>query len=56
MKIQFQFSMPRASVLGTGLERDDFAGRRYVVLPVLVQKDEGPGLSRAGPAGLSVFL
>ena len=38
------------------LERDEFAGRGCVALPILVQKDEGPSLSLAGPPGLAVFL
>ena len=28
----------------------------YIVLPILVQKDEGPSFSLAGPPGLAVFL
>ena len=33
-----------------------FAGRRCVALPILVQMDEGPSLSLAGPPGLAVFF
>ena len=39
-----------------GVERDEFAGRSCVALPIFVQKDEGPSLSLAVPPGLSVFL
>ena len=38
------------------MERDEFAGRRCVALPILVQKDEGPSFSLAGRPGLAVFL
>ena len=38
------------------LERNEFAGQRCVALPILVQRDEGPSLSLAGPPGLAVFL
>ena len=34
------------------LEHDEFAGRRCLALPILVQKDEGQSLSLAGPPGL----
>ena len=48
--------------IGVGLrgfvisERDEFTGRRCVALPIIVQKDEGPSLSLAGPPGFAVFL
>ena len=38
----------------TTLERDEFAGRSFMALPILVQKDKG--LSLAGLPGLAVFL
>ena len=41
---------------GASLECDEFAGRRYVVLPILVQKDEGPSFSLAGPSSPTSFL
>ena len=44
------------STTGTSLERDEFAGRRCVALPILVQKDEGPSHWLASPPGLAVFL
>ena len=44
------------STTGPSLERDEFAGRRCVALPILVQMAEGPNLSLAGPPGLAVFL
>ena len=49
-------SMKSQSTTGTSLERDEFAGGRCVALPILVQKDEVPSLSLAGPPGLAVFL
>ena len=36
------------STTGTSVERDEFAGRRCVTLPILVQKDECPSSSLAG--------
>ena len=36
------------------MERDEFAGRSCMALPILVQK--GPSLSLAGPPGLASFL
>ena len=39
-----------------GVERDEFAGRSCVALPIFVQKDEGPSLSLAVPSGLAIFL
>ena len=41
---------------GTSLKHDEFAGRRCVVLLILVQKDEGPSFSFAGPPNVAVFL
>ena len=41
---------------GSSLERDEFAGRRFVALPIFVQKDEGQSLSLADPPGLAIIL
>ena len=44
------------SMTGTSLERDEFAGRWCVALPILVQKDKDSSLSLACLPALVVFL
>ena len=39
-----------------GVERDEFAGRMCVALPLLVLKEEGSSFSLSGPAGLAIFM
>ena len=38
------------------MESDEFAGRRCVTVPILVQKDVGPSFSLDGPPGVAVFF
>ena len=52
----YQLRTRSQSTTWTSLEHDEFAGRRCVALSILVQKDEGPSLSLAGPACLAIFL
>ena len=49
----YQLQSRSQSTTGTSLERDEFAGRRCVALPILEQKDEGPSLSLARPPCLA---
>ena len=52
----YQLRIRSQSTTGTSLDCEEFAGRRCVALPILVQKVEGPSLSLAGPPGLAVIL
>ena len=51
---ELEVNVPGAS--RTSLERDEFAGRMCVALPVLARKDEGQSVTLASSPGLVVLL